>query len=69
MLRGYLNGALISSKSHSGDFANWSDHNIRFGNEAGGDRSFEGVLFDVCIWDEALDAAEVASEADALLHL
>ena len=68
VVRGYLNGALISTSVQTGDFANWDDHKIRFGNESGGDRSFVGVLYDICIWDEALDATAVGKEADALLH-
>ena len=68
VVRGYLNGLLISTTTHKGDFANWDDHKIRFGNESGGDRSFEGVIYDVCIWNEALDANAVGEEADALLH-
>jgi len=66
ILRAYLDGALLSSTPHSGDFSNWSDHKLRFGNESGGKRSFEGVIYDIKIWDRALDAGEVATEAGTL---
>ena len=65
----YLDGQLIGTDSHAGDLSTWSNHRLRLGNEAGGKRSFEGVMYDVKLWDRALDGAEVSNEASDLLGL
>ncbi|MDF1799874.1 MAG: LamG domain-containing protein [Planctomycetota bacterium] len=69
VVRSYLDGQLIGTDSHAGDLSNWSDHKLRLGNESGGKRSFEGVMYDVKLWDTALDDAAVLDAANGLLGL
>ena len=65
-VRTYLDGVLIDTANHTGSLSNWSEHNIRLGNEEGGERSFKGTMYDVKIWDAALTDAQVLEVATAV---
>lgn len=66
VVRSYLDGVLIGTAPHSGNLSNWSEHEIRLGNENGGERSFKGRMYDVKLWDAALSDAQVLEAANAV---
>jgi len=66
VIRSYLDGVLIGTKTHTGSVSNWSEHKIRLGNESGGERSFKGKMYDVKLWDVALTDAQVQEAVDAV---
>lgn len=66
VVRSYLDGVLIGTATHTGSVSNWSEHHIRLGNEAGGERSFKGNMYDVKLWDVALSDAQVLEAANAV---
>ena len=68
VVRSYLDGVLIGTATHTGSVSNWSEHHIRLGNEAGGERSFKGNMYDVKLWDVALSDAQVLEAANAVKH-
>ncbi|MEO0651473.1 MAG: LamG domain-containing protein [Planctomycetota bacterium] len=67
LLRTYLDGQVIGSEDVGGTLSVWSTHTFRIGNEQGGDRGFEGDLFDVKVWGRALSQNELVQQSNELL--
>ncbi len=68
LLRIYINGRLVHTDSTSkGDFGNWSNRHFLLGNEQTQNRPFKGRIYDVKIWNEALDGAELWQQAQDLM--
>ena len=44
------------------------DRVLMLGNERTLDRPFDGVIYDVKVWNSALDAQAIEDNADAFLH-
>lgn len=66
-MRSYVDGQLLGTESLPGNLGNWSDRPLQLGNEFTGDRGFRGTLYDVKIWDEALEDAQVLDAAKQVL--
>ena len=56
----YVDGDLVTSLDVGGDLSNW-DHSLPLliGNELGGDRRWEGEIYDVTFYNRALTGEEV----------
>lgn len=59
----YVNGEREGRFLHGGDLRDWTLHPFVLGNEHGGDRPFDGTLYDVKIWNRPITEAEAATEA------
>ncbi len=60
----YVNGRqALKTGSVRGDFRNWEECQLLFGDEATGDRDWKGRLDGVSIYSRALSATEVAAHA------
>lgn len=66
VLRGYLDGELIGEWTVGGDLSAFESRSFQLGNEASLNRAFDGVLYDVRIWNRALSEQELSSESGAL---
>lgn len=57
----YVNGELIySGNGIQGDFSNWELYPLLFGDEAGGDRNWEGMVSHVAIYSRFVGVEEAA---------
>lgn len=62
----YVNGKQLASRVLPGDLSGWSqDYHLILGNEATGDRPWQGDLHLVALFDRALSAAEVLQNFEA----
>ncbi len=62
----YVNGVQVASDTLAGTTVNWVDsYPLTIANEATGDRPWLGTLCLVAIYDDALDATEVANNYNA----
>ena len=63
----YLDGELIASGSKAASDFHWQKRiNIGFSNDAAGSMHFAGWMDEVVIWDEELDATQIAALATGL---
>jgi hypothetical protein len=61
----YINGESVTTNENdtpSGAYSGDSTNDIRIGNNSGGDRTFDGDIAVVKIWDKVLTAEEVLAE-------
>lgn len=68
LLRIYINGRLVHTDATTkGTFSNWTNRHVLLGNEKTQDRPFKGNIYDVKVWNAALDGTEIWEQAQALI--
>ncbi len=62
----YVDGAkVLDSSAVQGDFSNWSEHHLLFGDEWNGQRNWSGTLEGVAVFSRALSKEEITREHQA----
>ncbi|MEQ8316071.1 MAG: LamG-like jellyroll fold domain-containing protein [Phycisphaerales bacterium] len=68
-LLAYVDGRIAGSLSgFEGGFAGWEDYKIMLGNESQGERPFDGVIYEVRIYEGTATSGQVAAMAADLLN-
>lgn len=66
VLRGYADGDLVVEEVLGGDLSGFESRSFQLGNENTLNRAFDGVIYDVKIWNRALGTGELVDQSAGL---